>query len=151
MCPPAIPAYTFVISTPAFLSASSIALPIDSMVLSRFITIPFRSPFEGVTPTPVILISSSPAFSPTRAQILLVPISSPTTKSSVFIFSLHKYFFSKPKINITNFLTPIVVVSKYCGCVIDLFIEIIFPEPDLCSFSPNMKDNILQVTNIYFG
>ena len=75
--PPAIPAYTDEISHPDISSASSTAFFIDSTVDSMFTTTPFLSPMEGCVPIPIIFISFLET-SPTTAQILVVPMSSPT-------------------------------------------------------------------------
>ncbi len=83
MCPPAIPAYTELISAPAISSASSTALRIDATVASMLITTPLRSPREGWVPIPITSIPSA-VTSPTMQQILVVPMSSPTTISPFF-------------------------------------------------------------------
>src|SRR6266850_7692450 len=81
MCPPAIPAYTDVISQPAIISASSTALRIESTVASMSTTTPLRSPRDGCVPIPITSIVS-PLGSATTAQIFVVPTSSPTISSS---------------------------------------------------------------------
>src|SRR5262245_32192681 len=83
MWPPAIPAYTELISQPAIISASSTALRIESTVASMSTTTPLRSPRDGCVPIPITSIES-PAGSATTAQILVVPTSRPTISSSCF-------------------------------------------------------------------
>src|SRR3972149_3003438 len=68
-------------------SASSTAFLIDSTVLSILTTTPFRRPLEGWVPMPIISTPSL-VFSPTIAQILVVPISSPTIMLSLLAISL---------------------------------------------------------------
>src|SRR3989304_7064207 len=68
-------------------SASSTAFLMDSTVLSVLATPPFRSPLEGWVPMPIISTPSL-VLSPTIAQILVVPISSPTIMLSLLAISL---------------------------------------------------------------
>src|SRR5215831_6024028 len=51
----------------------------DSTVLSIFTTMPFLRPREGWVPMPITSITPSLLTSPTMAQILVVPMSRPTT------------------------------------------------------------------------
>ena len=73
---PAIPAYTERIWHPAMSSASSRAFLMDCTVCSMFTTTPLRRPVEGLVPTPTTSTPSGVS-SPTTAQILVVPMSSP--------------------------------------------------------------------------
>src|SRR5262249_17492780 len=57
---------------------------IDRTVQSMFATMPFLRPRHGTIPTPRIVIPSS-ATSPTTAQTLVVPMSSPTTISPCMV------------------------------------------------------------------
>jgi hypothetical protein len=81
MWPPAIPAYTELISHPAMSSASSTAFRIESTVESMSITTPFRRPRDGWVPIPAMSIRS-PFCSATTAQIFVVPMSRPTISPS---------------------------------------------------------------------
>ena len=63
-------------------SASSTAFLMDSTVASMLTTTPLRSPIEGWVPMPMML-TEPPDTSPTTAQILVVPMSRPTTMSSL--------------------------------------------------------------------
>ncbi len=83
MCPPAMPAKTLEISQPAMLAASPTACLMAATVLSMWVTTPLRSPLDGAVPRPMTSIPLS-FTSPTRATILVVPISSPTISSSRF-------------------------------------------------------------------
>ena len=83
MCPPAIPAKTALISAPAISSASSTARRMEATVASMLITTPLRSPREGCVPMPITSMPSAVS-SPTMQQILVVPMSSPTTISAFF-------------------------------------------------------------------
>src|SRR5829696_6755287 len=64
-------------------SASSIARLIEATVASMLTTTPFRSPFEGCVPIPMMSMPSS-VTSPTMAQIFVVPMSRPTRMSPLF-------------------------------------------------------------------
>ena len=83
MWPPAIPAYTALISAPAISSASSTALWMEETVASMLITTPLRSPRDGWVPMPITSMPSGET-SPTMQQIFVVPMSSPTTISPFF-------------------------------------------------------------------
>ncbi len=78
MWPPAIPTKTEWTSTPAMSSASSRARLMESTVTSMLITTPFRSPLEGLVPTPMMSRPPSSSSSAMMAQILVVPMSNPT-------------------------------------------------------------------------
>src|SRR5690349_17735921 len=82
MCPPAMPAYTWLTSQPAISSASLMACLIELTVDSMLITTPLRSPLEGCVPMPTMSIWPAGVTSPTMAQILVVPMSSPTMSSA---------------------------------------------------------------------
>ena len=75
--PPATPAITEAISTPAISSASPTARLMDSTVESILTTTPFRRPREGFVPTPTISRFPSGDHSAMTQQILVVPTSSP--------------------------------------------------------------------------
>jgi hypothetical protein len=77
MWPPATPAITEVISTPAISSASPTACLIDSTVESMLTTTPLRRPREGLTPTPMMSRLPTGDQSAMTQQILVVPTSSP--------------------------------------------------------------------------
>src|SRR5439155_24453866 len=74
---------TELISAPAISSASSTARRIEATVASMLITTPLRNPRDGCVPMP---ITSMPVgvISPTMQQILVVPMSRPTTISPFF-------------------------------------------------------------------
>jgi len=82
MWSPAIPTITECVSNPAARSASEIARFTASTVLSMFTTTPRFSPSDGATPTPRTWIRSSSSALATTAQILVVPMSTPTTTRS---------------------------------------------------------------------
>ena len=77
---PAIPAYTLRISHPAMVSACSMAARIALTVSSMLTTTPRFRPLEGTEPMPMISTPSSTS-SPTMAQTLVVPRSSPAISS----------------------------------------------------------------------
>src|SRR5512137_824224 len=67
-------------------SASSMARLMEATVASMFTTTPLRSPFDGCEPMPMMSMPSS-VISPTMAQILVVPMSSPTRTSPLLPMS----------------------------------------------------------------
>ena len=81
MWPPAMPAKTEVISQSAISSASSTACLMESTVASMSTTTPLRRPREGWVPMPTTSIPFS-VRSATITQIFVVPMSSPTIRSS---------------------------------------------------------------------
>src|SRR6266403_3451854 len=85
MWPPAIATKTLRIITSLFVSASTTASCTHFIAVSKSTISPFRTPRDGVWPTPRILIVPSGRLSPTTTQILDVPISSPTVKLLVAI------------------------------------------------------------------
>ena len=100
MWPPAMPAYTELISQPAINSASSMAFRMELTVSLILITTPFRKPREGAVPMPMMSIFSS-FISPTMAQIFVVPMSKPTTN----------YFFCMLPIKLPCFYRPLFAAS----------------------------------------
>ncbi len=76
---PAIPTKAEPISTPAMSSVSSSTRRIASTVASRLMTTPLRRPFDSAWPMPITSRRPSSVISATIAQILWVPMSSPTT------------------------------------------------------------------------
>jgi hypothetical protein len=78
MCGPDSARWTVSISMPAISSASSIAFLIESTAASRFTTTPRLMPFDSATPMPTTSRLPSSRLSPTTAQTLDVPTSSPT-------------------------------------------------------------------------
>ena len=81
-----MPAYTAPMRASDMRSASSTARLMDCTVFSTFTTTPRFNPSDGLLPTPVIfswpVVSS---ISATIAQILVVPMSSPTIRSPLTI------------------------------------------------------------------
>ncbi|CAI8032528.1 hypothetical protein GBAR_LOCUS18385 [Geodia barretti] len=82
MWPPAMPAKAPVTSRPDIISAASTAFRSDRTVASMLMTTPRRSPRDGVVPTPMISRRPSCPICAMIAHTLLVPISSPTIRSS---------------------------------------------------------------------
>ena len=77
MCPPATPAMTLEISTPAISSASPTACLMLSTVESMLTTTPLRRPRDGLVPTPTMSTVPMDDHSAMTQQILVVPTSSP--------------------------------------------------------------------------
>src|SRR5690606_1949565 len=69
-------------------SASSIARRMDETVDSMLTTTPLRSPLLGCVPIPMMSIPPSSVSSATIAQILVVPMSSPTMISPPFCLAM---------------------------------------------------------------
>ena len=76
---PAIPAYTECMGCPHISSHSSTAFLMACTVFSILTTTPLRKPSDLAVPTPTMLRTSLQLESAATAQILVVPISRPTT------------------------------------------------------------------------
>src|SRR5205814_200656 len=74
--------------TSLFVSASTTASCTHFMAVSKSTISPLRTPRDGASPTPRILIVPSGRASPTTTQIFDVPISRPTIKSLLAIYFL---------------------------------------------------------------
>ena len=82
MWSPAMPTTTDRVLMPAARSASPIALRTASTVLSMLTTTPRLSPSDDATPTPRTWMRPTASALATTAQILVVPMSTPTTTRS---------------------------------------------------------------------
>src|SRR5580658_3230752 len=80
ICGPATPTTTEPTRTPEVFSASSTAALIASTVASILTTTPLRRPVHGAIPNPSVANCPSGSDSPTIAQTLLVPTSSPVSR-----------------------------------------------------------------------
>ena len=82
MWSPAMPTTTDWTSTPEACSASAMAFLTASTVLSMLTTTPRLRPSDSATPTPRTWMRSRSSADATTAQILVVPMSTPTTTRS---------------------------------------------------------------------